>query len=110
MGRRLAQCLFQKHGEFRPTKRNGIGPGPFAKMEKKSGVARCLFLLPTETLRFTYGNEIGPRLSRIPQTTSGLARCLFLNLLPLPQPSGSFRARPERGLLGDFGQLLKIFE
>ena len=49
MGHRLAHFLFQKHGVVRLTKRNDIGLGPFAKMEKKSSIARCLFLMSAKT-------------------------------------------------------------
>ena len=48
MGHRLAFYLFQKHGVVYSMKRNGIRLGLFAKMEKKSGVAQCLFLLPAK--------------------------------------------------------------
>ena len=65
MGRSLARCLFQKGGEFRPTKGKGIGPGPFAKVEKTSSVAQCLFLLLVET-----------RVS-FKETASGNTRCLI---------------------------------
>ena len=40
MGRRLPRCLFQKRGDFHPTKGKGIGQRPLAKVEKTSGNAR----------------------------------------------------------------------
>ena len=149
MGRSLARCLFQKGGEFRPTKRKRRRAWPVCESGNDIGQRPMSIPSTLQNVRFINGNGIGHRPSRKVETTSGNARCLFL-LHPKTRVSlmetasgiarrGKWkwhRATPDVysstytphqnqiwfisvriflelrqfwGILGDFGQFLKIF-
>ena len=113
MGRSLARCLFQKGGEFRPTKRKRRRAWPVCESGNDIGQRPMSIPSTPQNARFINGNGIGHRPSRKVETTSGNARCLFLNLHPPPEPdlvhfcANFFGAA---AILGDFRRFWAVFE